>query len=114
MFIYCFPVHEEIATANTNLALNMNGRKLNQVKHVEISDHPWTIRFIDGEIWCCQSNGVSVYDTTLTTVRRIDTGGVLDVVLLPGENIFIAGSALCKMSKSGIENYSLKMFHTEQ
>ena len=93
---------EGISTANTNsLALDMIGRKLNQVKHIKISDHPWSLKFIDGEIWSCQGDGVSVYDTALNPVRQLTTGHGFDVALLPGGNVVIAWSVLCEMSKSG-------------
>ena len=111
MFIYCFPVPEEIATANTNnLALNIVGRKLKQVKTIKPPAYPWSLKLIDGDIWCCQNDGILVYDIALTPLRRIDTGCANDVAIRPGGNVVIAGSALCEMSKSGTENDSLKCF----
>ena len=110
---------EYISTINKDsLASAIVGRKLKQVKTIKTSDIPWSLKWIDGELRCWQNDGVSVYDTRLTTVRRIvrriDTGCALNVVRLPGENVVIAGSALCEMSKSGIDNYSFKTFQMVQ
>ena len=91
-------MHDSISTANTNsLAFEMVGRKLKKVKSIKASDAPWSLKLIDGEIWSCKYDGVSVYDTTLTLVRRIDTGYSDDVALLPQRNVVIAGPDLCEM-----------------
>ena len=61
-----------------------------------------------------QYHGVSVFDTTLTPIRRMNTGDAYDVALLPGGNVVIAGGSLCEMSKSGADKHSLKAFNTGQ
>ena len=74
----------------------------------------WSPQLIDGEIWSCKCDGISVYDTTLTLVRRIDIVYSYDVSLLPQRNVVIAGPDLCEMSKSGTEMNLLKMFNQVQ
>ena len=109
MVMFCFSVLERFSTVNTNsLALEMVGRKLKKVKSIRVSDHPRSLKLIDGEIGSCQSDGVSVYDSTLTFVRRIDNGPVYDVALLPRGNVIVAGGNLCVMSKSGTGKHALK------
>ena len=113
--IYCFPVSERISTINKNsLASAIVGRKLKQVKTIKASNLPLSLKLIDGEIWCCQEDGVSVFDTKLTPVRRMNTGYTHDVALLPGGNIVIVVGSLREMSKSGTEKLSLKTFNTVQ
>ena len=105
--IYCFPVSERISTINkTSLASAIVGRKLKQVKTIKASYFPWSLKLIDGEIWCCQDDGVSIFDTTLTPVGRLNSGYTYNVAPLPGGNIVIAGGSLCEMSKSGADKHS--------
>ena len=89
------------------LALERIGRRIEQVKTIRTQSHIWSLKSIDNEIWCCQSDGVSVYGLTLTLVRCIDTGCAYDIAVLPGENVVIAGLDLREMSKSGTEMHSL-------
>ena len=106
---------EQISINNKNsLASAVIGRKLKQVKTIKASYFLWSLKLIGGEIWCCQDDGVSVFDTTLTPVRRMNTGDAYDVALLPGGNVVIAGGSLCEMSKSGSEKLSLKTFNIVQ
>ena len=101
---------EQISTINKiSLASAIVGRKLKQVKTMKATDFPWSLKLIDGEIWCCQRDGVSVYDTTLAPVRHMDAGGAYDVALLPGGKVVIAGDNLREMSKSGIEKSFVKI-----
>ena len=104
MFIYSFSDSEQILTLNANdLASDIVGRKLKQVKTIEPSHGSWSLRLIDGEIWSGQSNGVSVNDTTLTPVKHLNIGCTYDVALLSGENVVFAGDTLREMSKSDTE-----------
>ena len=92
----------------------MIGCKLKKVKSIRASDYSWSLKLIDGEIWSCQSDGISVNNTTLAPVRHIKTGSTKYVALLPGANVVIAGLNLCEMSKSGTERHSLKTCNTVQ
>ena len=115
VYDYFISVSERLSTVQTNsLVLERIGRRLEQVKIIRTQSHIWSLKLIDDEIWCCQGDGVLVYGTTLTLVRRINTGSAHDVALLPRENVVIAGLELCEMSKSGTEINLLKMFITVQ
>ena len=95
---------EGISTVDTNsLALEMVGRKFKKAKSIRASANPWFIKLIDGELWICQRDGLSVYDTALALVRGIDTSQVFDFALLPRGNVVITGKSLCEMPKSGTE-----------
>ena len=65
----------------------MIGCRLKKVKCIRVSGFQWSLKLIDGEI----SDGISVFDTTLTIVRRIDTVHAYDVALLPRGNFYCWG-----------------------
>ena len=107
-----FSVSEGMTTVNTNnLALEMAGQKLKQVNTIEASDYPWSLKLIDGEIWCRQNDGLSVFNTRLTPLRRMDIGYVFDVALLSRGNVVIAGNNLFEMSKSGAKSIKFNTFN---
>ena len=101
MFIYSFSDSEQILTLN--LASDIVGRKLKQVKTIKPSHDPWSLKLIDGEIWSCQSDGVSVFDTTLTPVKHLNIDCTYDVALLSAGNVVFAAWSLRELSKSGTE-----------
>ena len=65
------------------------------------------LKLIDGEIWCCQTDGVTVYDIALTPVRCMNTSSTKDVALPLRGIVVIAKDTLYEKSKSGYENNSL-------
>ena len=79
-----------IFPATNSLALNLIDNKLRQVKAVKTSDLIWTIKYIGDEIWCCQKDGIAVYDKTLDRLRHIKLGWTCDALLLSQGHIVIS------------------------
>ena len=82
--------------------MNLFDQELKQVETVTTSDRQWAIKSIGNEIWCCQRDGISVYDNTLHYLRHMKLGSILDASLLSQRHIVIAGvDGLRIVSKSG-------------
>ena len=97
IYLFLFSVREQ----NTNnLALHLIDNKLKQVRSVKTSDSIWTIKYIGDEIWCCQNNGIDVYDDTLHHLRHM-LGCTADASLISQGRIVIVGTSFRIVSKSG-------------
>ena len=56
------------------MAVNLIDHKLKQVKTVEISNTPSSIKAIGDEIWYFQHDGIGVYDDKLHDLRHLKIG----------------------------------------
>ena len=85
-----------------NLALNLIDRELKQVKTVNTSGFPWSIKPKGDEIWCCQQDFIDVYDDTKHHSRHLKLYWTRDAALLSQGHIVIAGeNGLRNISKTG-------------
>ena len=64
---------------------------MKQVKSPKTSDLPLALKSIGDEIWCCQRDGIGVYDYTLHHLRHFNQGWTHDASLLSQGHIVIAG-----------------------
>ena len=112
--MFLLTVRERITYfATTNLASHLIDKKLKPVKIVKISDWSLAIKSIGDEIWCCQHDGICVFDDTLHHLRHMNLGWTRDALLLSQGHIVITGkNGMRIISKTGIVNVHLAIMKT--
>ena len=90
-----------------SLGLNLIDKNLKLVDTVNTSNWNWnwSIKTIGDEIWCCHSDGISVYDDTLHPLRQLKLGPTHDTALLSqGHNVIAGEDGLRIVLESGKTN----------
>ena len=69
--------------------------EMQKINYVQLSEWPWSLKKIDGELWSCQQDGITVYDEELKMLRVFKAHGdypwVYSVALLPDDTAVVAG-----------------------
>ena len=76
---------------NQQSLLRMIGKELIEPKRKRLSLRPNALKRIGDNLWSCQEDGISIFNSNLKLLRTFNHLGAMDVASLANGNIVIAG-----------------------
>ena len=73
-------------------------------KETHLTDYPVSIHLIRDELWCCHSNGISIYSKDLKRLRQIENkeiGDVCSVIDIYDDAVVVGNNGIFLVSNTG-------------